>query len=194
MTGEYENLGDENLLTLIAHGDKEALECFYERFSTQVFSLARYMLKDEAIAEEIAQDVFLAVWQKAGTFKANRGSPKGWLMSITHHRVIDHVRSAKRARASMDRMAQEMASMEKLYQVRTEDEAFRSIERQEIAKALQTIPEAQRTVILMSYFQGYSQSEIAEILNQPLGTVKTRIRLGMQKLRAIFKNEAALST
>jgi len=193
LTGQYESLGDENLLTLIAHGDKEALECFYERFSTQVFSLARYMLKDEAIAEEIAQDVFLAVWQKAGTFKANRGSPKGWLMSIAHHRVIDHVRSAKRARASMDRMAQEMASMEMLYQVRTEDEAFRSIERQEIAKALQTIPEAQRTVILMSYFQGYSQSEIAEILEQPLGTVKTRIRLGMQKLRSIFKNEAALS-
>ncbi len=188
--GQYESLGDENLLTLIAHGDKDALECFYERYSTQVFSLARYMLKDEAIAEEIAQDVFLAVWQKASTFKANRGSPKGWLMSIAHHRVIDHVRSAKRARASMDRMAQEMASLEKLYQVRTEDEALRNIESQEIAKALQSIPEAQRTVILMSYFQGYSQSEIAEILDQPLGTVKTRIRLGMQKLRSIFKNGA----
>ena len=188
--GKYESLGDENLLTLIAHGDKDALECFYEKYSTQVFSLARYMLKDEAIAEEIAQDVFLAVWQKAGTFKANRGSPKGWLMSIAHHRVIDHVRSAKRARASMDRMAQEMASLEKLYQVRTEDEALRSIERQEIAKALESIPEAQRTVILMSYFQGYSQTEIAKILDQPLGTVKTRIRLGMQKLRSIFKNGA----
>ena len=188
--GQYESLGDENLLTLIAHGDKDALECFYEKYSTQVFSLARYMLKDEAIAEEIAQDVFLAVWQKAGTFKANRGSPKGWLMSIAHHRVIDHVRSAKRARASMDRMAQEMVSLEKLYQVRTEDEALRSIERQEIAKALQRIPEAQRTVILMSYFQGYSQTEIAKILDQPLGTVKTRIRLGMQKLRSIFKNGA----
>jgi RNA polymerase sigma-70 factor (ECF subfamily) len=188
--GQYESLGDENLLTLIAHGDKDALECFYEKYSTQVFSLARYMLKDEAIAEEIAQDVFLAVWQKASTFKANRGSPKGWLMSIAHHRVIDHVRSAKRARASMDRMAQEMVSLEKLYQVRTEDEALRSIERQEIAKALQSIPEAQRTVILMSYFQGYSQSEISEILDQPLGTVKTRIRLGMQKLRSIFKNGA----
>ena len=74
--GQYESLGDENLLTLIAHGDKDALECFYEKYSTQVFSLARYMLKDEAIAEEIAQDVFLAVWQKAGTFKANRGSPR----------------------------------------------------------------------------------------------------------------------
>ncbi len=191
--GKYESLGDENLLNLIAYGDKDALERFYEKYSTQVFSLARYMLKDEAIAEEITQDVFLAVWQKAGTFKAARGSPKGWLMSIAHHRVIDHTRAAKRARAGMDRMAQEMVSMEKLYQVRTEDEAFKRIERQEIAKALQTIPEAQRTVILMSYFQGYSQSEIAEILDSPLGTVKTRIRLGMQKLRAIFKNEAALS-
>lgn len=187
---KYESLGDENLLTLIANGDKDALECFYERYATQVFSLTRYMLKDEAIAEEITQDTFMAVWQKASTFKANRGSPKGWLMSIAHHRVIDHTRSAKRARASMDRMAQEMASLEKLYQVRTEDEAFRSIERQEIAKALESIPEAQRTVILMSYFQGYSQSEIADILDQPLGTVKTRIRLGMQKLRALFKNQA----
>ena len=187
---KYESLGDENLLTLIANGDKDALECFYERYATQVFSLTRYMLKDEAIAEEITQDTFMAVWQKASTFKANRGSPKGWLMSIAHHRVIDHTRSAKRARASMDRMAQEMASLEKLYQVRTEDEAFRSLERQEIAKALESIPEAQRTVILMSYFQGYSQSEIADILDQPLGTVKTRIRLGMQKLRALFKNQA----
>ena len=77
MTGEYENLGDENLLTLIAHGDKEALECFYERFSTQVFSLARYMLKDEAIAEEIAQDVFLARLAESRDLQGQQGIPQG---------------------------------------------------------------------------------------------------------------------
>ncbi len=188
--GEYESLGDENLLTLIAHGDKDALECFYERYSTQVFSLTRYMLRDEAIAEEITQDVFLALWQKASTFNPQRGSPKGWLMSIAHHRVIDHVRSSKRARASIDRVAHDFSNLQTLYHVHTEEDAYRNMDRQEVMKALQTIPEAQRTVILMSYYEGYSQSEIATLLDQPLGTVKTRIRLGMQKLRAIFTSSA----
>lgn len=188
--GEYESLGDENLLTLIAHGDKDALECFYERYGTQVFSLARYMLRDEAIAEEITQDVFLALWQKASTFNPQRGSPKGWLMSIAHHRVIDHVRSSKRAKASIDRVAQDFSNLQSLYHVHTEEDAYRNLDRQEVMKALQTIPEAQRTVILLSYFEGYSQSEIATLLDQPLGTVKTRIRLGMQKLRAIFNSSA----
>ena len=188
--GEYESLGDENLLTLIAHGDKDALECFYERYGTQVFSLARFMLRDEAIAEEITQDVFLALWQKASTFNPQRGSPKGWLMSIAHHRVIDHVRSSKRAKASIDRVAQDFSNLQSLYHVHTEEDAYRNLDRQEVMKALQTIPEAQRTVILLSYFEGYSQSEIATLLDQPLGTVKTRIRLGMQKLRAIFNSSA----
>ena len=188
--GEYESLGDENLLTLIAHGDKDALECFYERYGTQVFSLARYMLRDEAIAEEITQDVFLALWQKASTFNPQRGSPKGWLMSIAHHRVIDHVRSSKRAKASIERVAQDFSNLQSLYHVHTEEDAYRNLDRQEVMKALQTIPEAQRTVILLSYFEGYSQSEIATLLDQPLGTVKTRIRLGMQKLRAIFNSSA----
>ena len=186
--GEYESLGDENILTLIAHGDKDALECFYGRYGTQVFSLARYMLRDEAIAEEITQDVFLALWQKASTFNPQRGSPKGWLMSIAHHRVIDHVRSAKRAKASIDRVAQDFSNLQSLYHVHTEEDAYRNLDRQEVMKALQTIPEAQRTAILLSYFEGYSQSEIATLLDQPLGTVKTRIRLGMQKLRAIFNS------
>ncbi len=187
---EYEGLGDENLITLIAHGDKDALESFYERYSTQVFSLARFMLRNEAIAEEITQEVFLALWQKASTFNPKRGSPKGWLMSVTHHRVIDHVRAAKRARDSTDRMAKDLSSLQPVYQVHTEEEAYRSMDRQEVVKALETLPEAQKTVILMSYFEGYSQSEIAEILNQPLGTVKTRLRLGMQKLRAMFNRSA----
>ena len=186
--GTYESLGDENLLTLIAHGDKDALECFYERYATSVFSLARYMLREEAIAEEITQEVFLALWQKASTFNPQRGSPKGWLMSIAHHRVIDHVRSAKRARDSTDRVARDLFNLHSLYQVDTEDEAHRSMDREEVVKALQTLPEAQRKVVLMSYFEGYSQSEIAQMLDQPLGTVKTRLRLAIQKLRAIFNS------
>ena len=185
---KYESLGDEHLLTLIAHGEKDALECFYNRYSTSVYSLGRYMLKDGALAEEVTQEVFLSIWQKASTFNPQRGSPKGWLMSITHHRIIDHIRSAKRARESTDRVAQDLFNLHSLYQVHTEDEAQRNMDRQEVIKSLESLPEEQRKVVIMAYFEGYSQSEIAEALNQPLGTVKTRMRLALQKLRAMYIN------
>jgi RNA polymerase sigma-70 factor (ECF subfamily) len=107
-------------------------------------------------------------------------------MSITHHRVIDHVRSAKRARESTDRMGRDFFNLQALSQVHTEDEAHRSMDRQEVVKAMDTLPEEQRKVIIMSYFQVFSQSEISKALDQPLGTVKTRMRLALQKLRAVF--------
>jgi RNA polymerase sigma-70 factor (ECF subfamily) len=184
----YDNLGDENLLTLIASGEKDALECFYNRHATAVFSLAKFMLKNEAVAEEVTQEVFLSLWLKASTYNVQRGSPKGWLMSIAHHRVIDHMRSAKRARESTDKMAQEMYNLQALSLVHTEDEAHRNIDRELVVRALDSLPDDQRKVLVMAYFQGFSQSEISEALNQPLGTVKTRMRLGLQKLRAIFEN------
>ena len=183
---KYESLGDAELLTLVAHGDKDALEGFYNRYAHVVFSLARYMLKDAALAEEITQEVFLALWQKASTFNPQRGSPKGWLMSITHHRVIDHVRSAKRARESTDRVARDLFNLHALSQVHTEEEAHRNMDRQRVVKSLESLPEEQRKVILLAYFEGYSQSEIANALDQPLGTVKTRLRLAIQKLRAMY--------
>ncbi len=185
---DYETLEDHQLLTLIVGVDHDALECFYTRHSTAVFSLARFMLKDEAIAEEITQEVFFSIWQKASTFNTQRGSPKGWLMSIAHHRVIDHIRSAKRARESTDRMAQDLHNLEALHTVNTEDEAHRNLDGQQVVKALDILPTEQRRVILMAYFKGLSQSEIAKELDQPLGTVKTRLRLAIQKLRAEFKN------
>ena len=186
---KYESLGDEQLLTLITNGEKDALECIYVRYSPSVYSLARYMLKNETLAEEITQEVFLALWQKASTFNPQRGSPKAWLMSIAHHRVIDHVRSAKRARESTDRVARDLFNLQSLFQVHTEDEAQRNLDRQEVIKSLESLPEEQKKVIIMAYFEGYSQSEIAKILNQPLGTVKTRLRLALQKLRALYVNQ-----
>ena len=183
---EYQSLGDEHLLTLIANGDKDALECVYNRYGTSVFSLARYMLREEAIAEEITQEVFITLWLKASTFNPQRGSPRAWLMSIAHNRVIDQLRSSKRARESSNRVASDLLALHTLSHVNTEDEAQRSLDREQVLKALTALPEEQRKVVIMAYFEGYSQSEIAKALDQPLGTVKTRLRLALQKLRATF--------
>ena len=186
---KYESLGDEQILTLITNGEKDALECIYARYSSSVYSLARYMLKNETLAVEITQEVFLAIWQKASTFNPQRGSPKAWLMSIAHHRVIDHVRSAKRARESTERIARDLFNLQSISQVHTEDEAQRNMDRQEVIKSLESLPEEQKKVVILAYFEGYSQSEIAKTLNQPLGTVKTRLRLALQKLRALYVNQ-----
>ena len=186
---QFDGLGDEHLLARIAGGDKEALEGLYNRYAAKVFSLARYMLKEEAIAEEVTQEVFLSLWLKASTFNAQQGTPKAWLMSIAHHRIIDHLRSFKRARQGTDRFAQDLVTSQLLSQTHTEDEAYRNMDRDRVVKALSVLPDQQRQVIMMAYFEGFSQSEIAKKLDQPLGTVKTRMRLALQKLRAALSEE-----
>lgn len=188
---QFDGLEDEHLLVLMASGQKEALEGLYNRYAAKVFSLARYMLKEEAIAEEVTQEVFLSLWLKASTFDARQGTPKTWLMSIAHHRIIDRLRSFKRARLGTDRFAQELVTSQLLSQTHTEDEAYRNMDRDRVVKALSVLPEPQRQVIMMAYYEGFSQSEIAKKLDQPLGTVKTRMRLALQKLRAALSEEEA---
>ena len=188
----YEDLRDEQLITLIANGEKEALEAFYNRYITRVFSLARYMLRDQTLAEEVTQDVFLNLWLKAATFNPQRGSPRAWFMSVTHHRVIDVLKARKRSAQTADQVPHELLDLHPTNRESTEDEAYRNLVREEILDILATIPREQREVIILAYFEGYSQSEIATRLSEPLGTVKTRVRLGMQKLRAALKHRGEL--
>ena len=183
----YDDLRDDQLITLIAHGEKDALEAFYTRYASRVFSLARYMLRDPVLAEEVSQDIFLNLWLKAGTYNPQRGTPRAWFMTVAHHRVIDVIKSRKRSSQSTDQVAHELLDLHPSSQPGTEEEAFRNLARDHIFKALDTLPAEQREVIVLAYFEGYSQSEIADILGQPLGTVKTRVRLGMQKLRVAIK-------
>ena len=184
----YDDLRDDQLITLIANGEKEALETFYNRFATSVFSLARYMLKDPPLAEEATQDIFLNLWKKASTFNPQRGTPKAWFMSIAHHRIIDVIKARKRRAQSTDQVSHELLDLHPSGHDSTEELAYRNLAREHILSVLTTLPAEQREVILLAYFEGYSQSEIAARLNQPLGTVKTRVRLGMQKLRAVIKH------
>lgn len=186
---EYQELDDRQLLRQTALGVKEALEELYSRYSTPVFSLARFMLRHEALAEEATQDIFLNIWLKSASYKADRGEPRAWIMSVAHHKVIDIIRSRRRNINLTDPKDYETLDLLPSGNRATDDEAVLNLERERIIKALAVLPEAQREVIMMAYFEGYSQSEISLRLNQPLGTVKTRVRLAMQKLRVELEED-----
>ena len=185
---DYNGLRDEQLITLIASGEKDALEVFYTRFASSVFSLARYMIRDSSLAEEVTQDIFLNLWLKASSFNPQRGTPRAWFMSIAHYRIIDAIRARKRAAQSTNQVPHEMFDFQPSLGESTEHEAHRNLDREQIIEAMASLPDAQREVVVLAYFEGYSQSEIATKLDQPLGTVKTRVRLAMQKLRAALKD------
>ncbi len=174
---------DAELLKRIADKDKDALSALYDRYMTPVYSLSLHMLKQPPLAEEVTQDVFLNIWLKADSFNAERGNPRSWIMSVTHHRVVDIIRSRRRTYAISDPDGYETLEQLPSAEPSVETQVVQSLDSERIRRALTTLPDSQREVIELAYFNGYSQSEMAEKLSQPLGTIKTRVRLAMQKLR-----------
>ena len=187
--GEYGELEDQDLIHRSALGEKDALEELYTRYSTSVYSLARFMLRNEALAEEATQDIFLNIWLKAASFNPDRGKARSWLMSVAHHKVVDIIRSRRRSITMAHPTDYETLDLLPSSQRPTDEEAVLNLERERIKLALTTLPEAQREVIVLAYYHGLSQSEIAQKLEQPLGTVKTRVRLAMQKLRVELEQD-----
>ena len=186
---DYESLDDHQLIHRVSQVDKDALEALYVRYQTPVYSLAMFMLKQPALAEEATQDIFLNIWLKASSFNSERGQPKSWIMTVAHHKIVDVIRSRRRAIVNTDPADYETLDLLPAGGASTETLAEQSLERERIMRALETIPEPQREVIMLAYFKGYSQSEMAEKLDQPLGTIKTRVRLAMQKLRTALEND-----
>ena len=186
---DYESLDDHQLIHRISQVDKNALEALYTRFQTPVYSLAMFMLKQPALAEEVTQDIFLNIWLKAGSFNAERGQPKGWIMSVAHHKIVDVIRSRRRTIVNTDPADYETLDLLPAGGASTEAQVEQTLERERIMRALATIPDSQSEVIMLAYFEGFSQSEMAERLDQPLGTIKTRVRLAMQKLRTVLEND-----
>ena len=186
---DYESLDDHQLIHRICQVDKNALEALYTRFQTPVYSLAMFMLKQPALAEEVTQEIFLNIWLKAGSLNAERGQPKGWIMSVAHHKIVDVIRSQRRTNVNTDPANYETLDLLPAGGASTEAQVEQTLERERIMRALATIPESQSEVIMLAYFKGFSQSEMAERLDQPLGTIKTRVRLVMQKLRTVLEND-----
>lgn len=187
---DYHQLDDHKLLQSISLEEKEALEALYSRYSSSVYSLAMFMLKRQALAEEVTQDIFLNIWLKAGSYKADRGAPKAWIMSVAHHKIIDVIRAGRRHVAVSEPADYETLEAMPSSWASTEEQVEQNLERERILKALSGLPESQREVIMLAYFGGYSQSEMAHKLKQPLGTVKTRVRLAMQKLRNLLDDHS----
>lgn len=177
-------LSDADLVARVAEGDAAALEVLYDRYNRVVYSFALRIVGDPLIAEELLQEVFLRTWQQGRAFREARGAFVTWLLSITHNMAIDEIRKRKRRPQKADSAEPELilAGVADNSQD-VEGEVWLSSLRSTIQGAMTQLPAAQRDAIEMAYFQGLTQREIAERTGEPLGTVKTRMRLGIQKLR-----------
>jgi len=181
---ELVELGDADLIGRAADGDARALEVLYDRYSRVVYSFALRIVGDQQVAEELLQEVFFRAWQQGSSFRSSRGSFITWLLSITHNMAIDEVRKRRRRPQKSDNDDPEtaLAGVPDARQD-VEEEVWLGTLRETISVALEALPPAQREAIELAYFRGLTQREIAEQTGEPLGTIKTRMRLGMQKLR-----------
>ncbi len=170
--------------------DQRAFETLYDRYDNLVFSVSARMLGRD-LASEMLQEIFLLVWRKACDFESKRGSFKSWLMQITRNRSIDELRRMPPTVSAPADEENEWFDMLVDDAPNPEEQAFEDDRAAQVRGALTELPKEQREVILLAYFKGFSQSQIATKLNLPLGTVKKRVRLGMQKLKVSLMKEHA---
>ena len=186
----YNRLDDEELMQRLLYCDLGAFRALYKRYGDLVYSTALRIVRDVHLAQDMVQEIFLKLWRKPESYVAQRGRFSTWLMSVTRNRAVDEIRSRSRRyryeTASPEEQERELPAPEGNDPALTTELAD---QRRLILVALAGLPPEQRQVIELAYFGGLTQQEIAERLSQPLGTVKTRIRLGMQKLRAALTPE-----
>jgi RNA polymerase sigma-70 factor, ECF subfamily len=192
---DYATALDDALVLQISRRDVRALEAMYDRYGDIVYSVSLRVVGDVQLAEDVAQEVFLRLWRRPEQYDQSRGRFLTWLLSVARNRAIDERRS--RGRRSRHESLPGMET-EALFSVTSrddpEDAALQGEEQHAVRKALLALPPEQRVAIELAYFRGYTQLEIATGLHQPLGTIKTRIRLGLQKLRqALVENTSRKS-
>jgi RNA polymerase sigma-70 factor, ECF subfamily len=175
------------LVRQLARGDRGAFGRFYDSYASLVFTFALRLLRDRPAAEDLLQEVFLQVWREAQNYNAQRGSPEAWLITITRSRGIDKLRSIRRRDKSFVPMERPSG---KSYDAEVESGAAAAEARITVNSALARLPDNQRQMLELAYFDGLSQTEIAVRTNEPLGTVKTRIRAALQRLRELVGKEA----
>ncbi len=187
---DYKQLRDEELMQRLLHKDKRAFEAIFDRYGDLVYSTSLRVLRDAHLAQDVSQEIFVRLWRKPESYVAERGRFLTWLISVTRNRAVDEIRSRGR------RLRHETASPEEQEREIPAGEgndpalnAQLAEQARTVRAALALLPPEQRQVIELAYFGGLTQQEISDRLDQPLGTVKTRIRLGMQKLRAALAPE-----
>jgi RNA polymerase sigma-70 factor, ECF subfamily len=182
MGQDLRSLADEDVMQLVRRGDARAFEIIYERHSAAAFSLAYRMMGTRSGAEDVTQDAFLSLWRSGARYDRARGSVRTWVLGIVHHRAIDALRRATvhdKRRAGDEGIEERFEASE-----RTDVEAARREEAGTVRDALSTLPADQCQVIELAYFGGFTHTEIAEMLDAPVGTIKGRMRLGLKKMRA----------
>jgi RNA polymerase sigma-70 factor (ECF subfamily) len=176
-------LADEELMALVARKQIEAFELYYERHAGAAYSLAHRIVGDPRLAEDVTQEAFLSIWRSESAFDAARGSVRAWTLRIVRHRAIDAIRRQGAQRVPpLDLRGEELLQLEPAAE-ETESEAIRRDSARRLRGVLEELPAEQARVIELAYFGGFSQAEIAQMLGLPIGTVKGRARLGLEKMR-----------
>jgi RNA polymerase sigma-70 factor, ECF subfamily len=177
-----ERLADEELMAVVDRKEPAAFEVLYDRHGGAAFSLAYRIVGDRTTAEDVAQEAFLSIWRSNARFDRARGSVRSWVLSVVRNRAIDALRRGSTQAPKLDHDDESLLEARPSDE-RTESEALRRETASEIKGALGELPKDQSQVIQLAYFGGFSHSEIAEMLGMPLGTVKGRMRLGLEKIR-----------
>jgi RNA polymerase sigma factor (sigma-70 family) len=175
---------DAALIARVRAGDRAALEAIYDRYARSCYSLTRRILGEHQLAEDVVQEVFLTLWRVPESFDPARGSFSTWLLAMTHHKSVDAVRREQRRRdrrASVDVLDREATDPHEVI-----DQVYVALRGEQVRGAIAGLPAAQREALLLAYYGGYTQREIAELTGQPLGTVKTRMLAGMRRLRGML--------
>ncbi len=188
MQTEKAQISDVEVLHAIARGDEQALAHLYDRYRLILFGLVNRILSSREEAEDVLQEVFIQVWRRAADFDELRGRPFTWLVTVARSRAIDRLRSL----AARERVATASASDPAEAVSDAADDTFRSEQRGVVVSALTQLPDEQKTTLVLAYFEGLTQSEIAARLGAPLGTVKTRMRSGMIKLRELLADKVEI--
>ena len=188
-TIDIQRLADEEVMVLLRDGNPDAFEVFYDRHGGAAYSLAYRIAGDRNVAEDITQEAFMSIWRSRTKFDRERGSVRAWVLGIVHHRAIDALRrnsGHQRRQASAEGIEERFEAPE-----RTEVEVARRDEAAEVREVMQTLPGDQREVVRLAYFGGFTHTQIAEMLDTPIGTVKGRMRLGLEKMRRVLAPEEA---
>jgi RNA polymerase sigma-70 factor, ECF subfamily len=180
MARSFAHLSDEAVVALVARSDEDALAELYDRFGRVAYGLALRVLRDEKLAEDAVQEGFLAAWRNADRFVPERGRASTWLLTFVHRRAVDLVRREDRRRAEpLPEGADTMG-------VDAAEDAWLRFERERVQAALRQLPDQQREALELAYYGGFSQSELAERLGQPVGTIKSRMFTGLARLRELL--------